>query len=430
MPAVEVTVDTHRTSNVAGKNVTEYSVCAKTVRSAQEDQAADRCLSWHRYTDFRVLHAEIACALGLDRWFPCPKALIFTDAQKQERADELHAYLQGCVAAAGDALPPALHAFLFTPTKGSTSKRSQSIADASPFVTASPFLLHPATETVAEIVTEEEEPEEEEPKEGPGLLAAKALAFDEAAVGTAEGPGAEDKMQQLAAGLAKAEAVAAAHAEVAVATKAGANADRMRHLASGAAKAEAQAAAQAVAAAAVKADEDADKMQQLAAAAAKAEARAAAQAQATAAAKAEADADRMQRLAAAAAKAEAVAAAQTEMAAAAKAEADADDVRLAAATVAAAAVAAAAEEAEAEATMVVAAAAAKEEAEAATVAAEAVAATAAAAAAAEAAGGPASRPVDLASLHRDRSAREAARAAAEEEEVIIGTCPKAHSRGE
>ena len=100
MPAVEGTVDTHRTSNVAGKNVTEYSVCAKTVRSAQEDQAADRCLSWHRYTDFRVLHAEIACALGLDRWFPCPKALIFTDAQKQERADELHAYLQGCVAAA------------------------------------------------------------------------------------------------------------------------------------------------------------------------------------------------------------------------------------------------------------------------------------------------------------------------------------------
>lgn len=151
MPAVEVTVDTHRTSNVAGKDVTEYSVCAKTVRSAQEDQAADRCLSWHRYTDFRVLHDQCADALGLDRWFPCPKALIFTDAQRQERADELHAYLQGCVAAAGDALPPALHAFLFTPTKGSTSKRSQSIADASPFVTASPFLLHPATETVAEI---------------------------------------------------------------------------------------------------------------------------------------------------------------------------------------------------------------------------------------------------------------------------------------
>ena len=381
MPAVEVTVDTHRTSNVTGKDVTEYSVCARTVRPAQQGQAADRCLSWHRYTDFRVLHDQCADALGLDRWFPCPKALIFTDAQRQERADELHAYLQGCVAAAGDALPPALHAFLFTPTKGSTSKRSQSIADASPFVTASPFLLHPATETVAEIVTEEEEPEEEEPKEEPGLLAAKALAFDEAAVGTAEGPGAEDKMQQLAAGLAKAEAVAAAHAEVAVATKAGANADRMRHLASGAAKAEAQAAAQAVTAAAVKADEDADKMQQLAAAAAKAEARAAAQAQATVAAKAEADADRMQRLAAAAAKAEAVAAAQTEMAAAAKVEADADDVRLAAATVAAAAVAAAAEEAEAEAAMVaaeaeaeaamVAAAAAEEEAEAATVAAEA-----------------------------------------------------------
>ena len=137
MPAVEVTVDTHRTSNVAGKNVTEYSVCAKTVRSAQEDQAADRCLSWHRYTDFKVLHDQVRDALGLDRWFPCPKALIFTDAQKQERAGELHAYLQGCVAAAGDALPPALHAFLFTPTKGSTSKRSQSIADASPFVTAS-----------------------------------------------------------------------------------------------------------------------------------------------------------------------------------------------------------------------------------------------------------------------------------------------------
>ena len=107
MPAVEVTVDTHRTSNVAGKNVTEYSVCAKTVRSAQEDQAADRCLSWHRYTDFKVLHDQVRDALGLDRWFPCPKALIFTDAQKQERAGELHAYLQGCVLPPGRAAASA-----------------------------------------------------------------------------------------------------------------------------------------------------------------------------------------------------------------------------------------------------------------------------------------------------------------------------------
>ena len=368
---VEVLVNTHRTSRVAGKDVTEYSVSARSVRPAQQDrQAADRlpgrCLSWHRYTDFRVLHDQCAAALGLGRWFPCPKALIFTDAQRQERADELHAYLQGCVAAAGDApLPPALYAFLFTPTKGSTSKRSQSIADASPFVTASPFLLHPATETVAEIVTEEEEP---------GSSAAKALAFDEAAVGAAVGPGAaagrgsgegrgEDRMQQLAAGVAKAEAVAAAHAEVAVATKAGADADRMRHLASGAAKAEAQAAAQAVAAAAAKADEDADRMQQ-AAAAAKAEAVAAALAQAAAAAKAGEDADRMQRLAA---KAEAVAAAlaQAEAAAAAMAEVDADRMRQLAA---AAANAEAEAEAEAEAAME-AATKAEEEAEAAAAAA-------------------------------------------------------------
>ena len=370
--SVEVIINTHRTSRVAGKDVTEYSVSARSVRPAQQDrQAADRlpgrCLSWHRYTDFRVLHDQCAAALGLGRWFPCPKALIFTDAQRQERADELHAYLQGCVAAAGDApLPPALYAFLFTPTKGSTSKRSQSIADASPFVTASPFLLHPATETVAEIVTEEEEP---------GSSAAKALAFDEAAVGAAVGPGAaagrgsgegrgEDRMQQLAAGVAKAEAVAAAHAEVAVATKAGADADRMRHLASGAAKAEAQAAAQAVAAAAAKADEDADRMQQLAAAAAKAEAVATAQAEVAAAAKADEDADRMQQ-AAAAAKAEAVAAAlaQAEAAAAAMAEVDADRMRQLAA-----AAANAEAEAEAEAAME-AATKAEEEAEAATAAA-------------------------------------------------------------
>ena len=113
---VEVLVNTHRTSRVAGKDVTEYSVSARTVRTEQQDrQAADRqpgrCLSWHRYTDFRVLHGQCAAALGLGRWFPCPKALIFTDAQRQERADELHAYLQSCVAAAGDApLPPALQA--------------------------------------------------------------------------------------------------------------------------------------------------------------------------------------------------------------------------------------------------------------------------------------------------------------------------------
>jgi len=206
-PTYEVIVNTHRTSRVAGKDVTEYSVSARSVRPLQQDrQAADRlpgrCLSWHRYTDFRLLHDQCAAALGLGKWFPCPKALIFTDAQRQERADELHAYLRGCVAAAGDELPPALHAFLFTPTKGSTSKRSQSIADASPFVTASPFYLHPATETVAEIVTEEEEP---------GSSPAKALAFDEAAVGAAVGPGAEDGMQQLAAGVAKAGAVAASY---------------------------------------------------------------------------------------------------------------------------------------------------------------------------------------------------------------------------
>ena len=356
--SVEVIINTHRTSRVAGKDVTEYSVSARSVRPAQQDrQAADRlpgrCLSWHRYTDFRVLHDQCAAALGLGRWFPCPKALIFTDAQRQERADELHAYLQGCVAAAGDApLPPALYAFLFTPTKGSTSKRSQSIADASPFVTASPFLLHPATETVAEIVTEEEEP---------GSSAAKALAFDEAAVGAAVGPGAaagrgsgegrgEDRMQQLAAGVAKAEAVAAAHAEVAVATKAGADADRIRHLASGAAKAEAQAAAQAVAAAAAKADEDADRMQQ-AAAAAKAEAVAAAlaQAEAAAAAMAEVDADRMRQLAAAAANAEAEAEAEAAMEAATKAEEEAEAATAAATVAEAEAELAIAENAEAEA---------------------------------------------------------------------------------
>ena len=149
---VEVTVNAYRTSkDVAGRDVIEYSV------SASNDPLPEPCLSWHRYTDFRDLHTLIAAELGLGR-FPVPKGFIFNDAHRQGRADELHAYLQGCVAASGeryealpaaDSLPPALHAFLFTPTDESAGRlllaRSLSMADASPFVTASPFLIHPST---------------------------------------------------------------------------------------------------------------------------------------------------------------------------------------------------------------------------------------------------------------------------------------------
>ena len=57
-------------------------------------------------------------------FFPVPKALLFTDEHRRGRARELQSYLRQCVAfadAVGPSLfPPALDAFLFSPTDGST----------------------------------------------------------------------------------------------------------------------------------------------------------------------------------------------------------------------------------------------------------------------------------------------------------------------
>ena len=234
---VDVHIKTHRTCKVAGKEVTEYSV------SASGDDR-DECLSWHRYTDFRVLHERCAADLGLNRWFPVPKALMFTDTQRQERADELHGYLQGCVAAAGGELPPALQAFLFTPTNSSTTQRSQSIADMSPFVTSSPFLLRGSLEEVMSTV----------PEGSPALSPAKKLARQlsfERQRRNAKARAAEDS--GLAQALASAD-------ETADGFRRTASADRMRNLAAAASKAEAVAAAQAEATAAAKAEAEADKM--------------------------------------------------------------------------------------------------------------------------------------------------------------------------
>mmetsp|Transcript_7287 Transcript_7287/g.14580 ORF Transcript_7287/g.14580 Transcript_7287/m.14580 type:complete len:192 (+) Transcript_7287:37-612(+) len=125
---IEVIVNTHRTLHdvTTGKDVTEYSVSAR----GKAGPYPVTCQSWHRYTDFRELHDQIAAELGLGK-FPCPKALIFTDAQRDQRAGELQAYLQACVIAwagryegqppVGESMPAALQAFLFTCPEGSKS---------------------------------------------------------------------------------------------------------------------------------------------------------------------------------------------------------------------------------------------------------------------------------------------------------------------
>ncbi len=122
--ALTLFVDTHRNNQIEGKDVTEYGVLV---------QGDRECRSWHRYTDFRVLHDKIYYRLGLSPRFPCPKALIFTDEHKASRAAELQQYLLSCVAAAGEeTLPAALDLFLFTPTNASDYCRSASFSTMTP----------------------------------------------------------------------------------------------------------------------------------------------------------------------------------------------------------------------------------------------------------------------------------------------------------
>ena len=132
-----------RTNKVEGKEVTEFGVF---VHGGKRDD----CLSWHRYTDFRVLHDKIFRSLGMDPRFPCPKALIFTDEHKTGRAAELQQYLQSCVCAAEESLPAALELFLFTPTSMSTVGRSQSFADASSYLSGADWDDKPPLEPVPE----------------------------------------------------------------------------------------------------------------------------------------------------------------------------------------------------------------------------------------------------------------------------------------
>ena len=85
----QVLIELHRTSKVQGKQVTEYCVLATWHRSY---------MSWHRYTDFKVLHDSLAPTLDLGP-FPVPAFPIFNDQHKDGRARELQACLRACIAA-------------------------------------------------------------------------------------------------------------------------------------------------------------------------------------------------------------------------------------------------------------------------------------------------------------------------------------------
>ena len=134
----QVLIELHRTSKVQGKQVTEYCVLLATWHRSY--------MSWHRYTDFKVLHDSLAPTLDLGP-FPVPAFPIFNDQHKDGRAKELQACLRACIAVSvaettarqqregtlepfsPASLPTALRAFLFTPTTLSTSEKSQSSAD-------------------------------------------------------------------------------------------------------------------------------------------------------------------------------------------------------------------------------------------------------------------------------------------------------------
>lgn len=116
MADVEFTVDMHRTIKSDGQSLVEYACVVN---------GPFGCMSWHRYTDFAELHAQIAEELGLSPRFCCPKVPIFLESHKTGRAAELQAYMHNCLGRLdGQPMPVALHAFLYTPTTMSTSGRS------------------------------------------------------------------------------------------------------------------------------------------------------------------------------------------------------------------------------------------------------------------------------------------------------------------